>query len=127
MHEDGTLELSLGIWKRKRQQPLVVKIDKEQIPNGQVKEIELVYDRGLWLCLSYEDGKEPKENKNQNRVAIDPGEIHTIAAVCENGESLIITGRKIRSIHRLFQVTPKRYIRKFISNIIFQRFKTTLD
>ncbi|TXK87603.1 RNA-guided endonuclease TnpB family protein, partial [Geobacillus sp. AYS3] len=63
--------------------------------------IELVYDRGLWLCLSYEDGKEPKENKNQNRVAIDPGEIHTIAAVCENGESLIITGRKIRSIHRL--------------------------
>ena len=47
LHEDGTLELSLGIWKRKRQQPLVVKIDKEQIPNGQVKEIELVYDRGL--------------------------------------------------------------------------------
>ncbi|EPR27472.1 Transposase [Geobacillus sp. WSUCF1] len=101
LHEDGTLELSLGIWNRKRQSPLVVKIDKEKLPNGKVKEIELVYDRGLWLCLSYEDGKKPKENPCKNRVAIDPGEIHTIAAICENGESLIITGRKIRSIHRL--------------------------
>ena len=88
-------------WERKNQSPLVVKIEKERLPKGQVKEIEFVYDRGLWLCLSYEDGKQPKENHHVNRVAIDQGEIHTIAAVCENGESIIITGRKMRSIHRL--------------------------
>jgi putative transposase len=34
-------------------------------------------------------------------VGVDPGEIHTISAFGEDGESLIVTGRKIRSIHRL--------------------------
>ena len=53
------------------------------------------------LSIAYEDGQEVKENTFVNRSAIDVGEIHTIAAVAENGENIIITGRKIRSIHRL--------------------------
>src|SRR5690606_17145089 len=33
--------------------------------------------------------------------AVDPGEVHAIAAVTEEGEGLIVTGRKMRSIKRL--------------------------
>lgn len=53
------------------------------------------------LSIAYEDGQQVKEHDFTNRCAIDVGEVHTIAAVAENGENLIITGRKVRSIHRL--------------------------
>jgi putative transposase len=53
------------------------------------------------LCLSYEDGIQPTPRDHGATAAIDPGEIHTISAVNENGESIMITGRKMRSIHRL--------------------------
>ncbi len=33
--------------------------------------------------------------------SIDPGEIHAIATVTEKGDSLVITGRYMRSVHRL--------------------------
>lgn len=98
IHPNGTIELKMGRWERKNQPPIVVKIDKEQIPNGTVKEIEL---RKLMLCLSYENGEQPTTKKEGTIAAGDPGEIHAISAVSENGSSIIITGRKIRSIHRL--------------------------
>ncbi|WP_313432357.1 transposase [Siminovitchia terrae] len=71
------------------------------MPKGKMKEIELIFDRQLMLSIAYEDGREVKENQFVNRAAIDVGEIHTITAVAENGENLIITGRHLRSIHRL--------------------------
>ena len=40
--------------------------------------------------------KTVKEHAFENRSAIDVGEVHTIAAVAENGGDLIITGRKLR-------------------------------
>ena len=73
----------------------------KELPKGQIKEIELIFDRKLMLSIAYEDGQEVKENTFVNRSAIDIGEVHTIAAVAENGENIIITGRKMRSIHRL--------------------------
>ncbi|BAU29810.1 putative transposase [Aneurinibacillus soli] len=99
LHQNGKIELSMGIWERKRQSPIVVYV--KDVPKGQVKEIELVYDRGLRLCLSYEDGIVAEPKQVGIRCAIDVGEIHTIATVAENGANLIITGRKIRSIKRL--------------------------
>ena len=63
--------------------------------------MELIYDRQLMLSIVYDDGQEARTNTFEHRAAIDIGEIHTIAAVAENGENLIITGRKLRSIHRL--------------------------
>lgn len=97
--ENGKIELSLGLFGRKRQQPIVVRI--KDLPPGNIKEIELIYDRGLQLAITYHDGRSPKENNNQCLAAIDLGEIHTIASVCDNGQGVIITGRKIRSIKRL--------------------------
>ncbi|QYY44640.1 RNA-guided endonuclease InsQ/TnpB family protein [Aneurinibacillus thermoaerophilus] len=58
-------------------------------------------DRGLHLCLTYDDGKKAPNPPGSHTCAIDPGEIHTLAAVATTGDSLIVTGRKIRSIHRL--------------------------
>lgn len=66
-----------------------------------VVEIELIYRDGLCLAIKY---KEPKVNKNieSNNVAvIDLGEIHSITSIDNNGNAIIITGRKIRSIKRL--------------------------
>src|SRR5699024_9543262 len=61
----------------------------------------LIYDRQLMLSIVYDDEQEARTNTFEHRAAIDVGEIHTIAAVAEIGENLIITGRKLRSIHRV--------------------------
>ena len=53
--ENGKVELSLGIHGGKRQQPITIWIKK--VPVGQIKEIELIFDRHLMVCLSYEDGR----------------------------------------------------------------------
>lgn len=66
-----------------------------------VVEIELVYRNGLCLAIKY---KEPKANTNiesNNVAAIDFGEIHSITSIDNNGNGVIITGRKLRSIKRL--------------------------
>ena len=88
----------MGNFNGKRQVPLIVWV--KNLPEGKVKEIELVFDRKLMLSLSFEDGKSEREHHSSKKAAIDVGEIHTIAAVAENGENLIITGRKLRSILR---------------------------
>ncbi len=99
IYPNGKIELSMGIWQSKRQKPLILKVGK--LPPHKIKEIELVWDRKLMLALTYDDSTKVKKASGHNIVAIDPGEIHTIAAVCENNQGLIITGRKLRSIKRL--------------------------
>jgi putative transposase len=99
IHKNGKIELSLGIWQSKRQEPITVWI--KNIPEGKVKEIELIYDRKLMLCLVYDDGIEPEVNNHIFTAAIDLGEIHAISSVSENNEGMIITGRKLRSMKRL--------------------------
>ncbi|AMA74214.1 transposase [Aneurinibacillus sp. XH2] len=58
--------------------------------------VRISLSRGIW------EGKRQAPNPpGSHTCAIDPGEIHTLAAVATTGDSLIVTGRKIRSIHRL--------------------------
>jgi len=97
--KNGKIELSLELFHSKRQKPITVRV--KDLPPGKIIEIELIYDRGLQLAIAYDDGKSPKENDNMSIAAIDLGEIHTIASVCDNGQGVIITGRKIRSLKRL--------------------------
>ena len=109
--ETKTLFLSLGIWNHKRQKPIVVKLPKDTIDKlrnivarnkDAISEVELCYNNGLRLHITYNDGVEVEPNPNATEIAgIDLGEIHAIAACATNGKSVIITGRKIRSIHRL--------------------------
>jgi len=97
--EGRKLTLSMGRWNRKQQDPIILTL--ASTPSGTVKEVELVYD-GTWhACLSYEDGVQPTPVQGGSAAAVDLGEIHAIAAVCTNEEALVISGRKMRSIHRL--------------------------
>ena len=96
--DSGRIELSLGA----KRSPIVLYVDKEIVKmRDSIKEIELIYDRKLMLSFSYQDNKTIEKNNNINICAIDPGEVHTISAFAQNGESIIITGRKMRSINRL--------------------------
>jgi putative transposase len=98
IHENGKVELSMG----RGRSPIVVYIDAGQLPSGSIKEIELVYDRKLCLSFCFDNGqKEPDSVPEGTTIGVDLGEIHTIAAYSLKEESLIITGRKLRSIHRL--------------------------
>ena len=99
LHSNGKVELKLGLLNQKRQKPLVVWV--KSLPKGVVKEIELVFDRELKLCMSYEDGVEFQPNTGHRTVAIDIGEIHSLTAIHEDGEAIMITGRKLRSVKRL--------------------------
>jgi putative transposase len=98
IHDNGKIGLSLGTWQNKRQEPIIVWI--RNLHQGKVKEIELIYDRKLMLCLAYEDGSEPEANNNILTASVDLGEIHAISSVSENNKGIIITGRKLRSIKR---------------------------
>ncbi|MCU6710963.1 transposase [Paenibacillus sp. J5C_2022] len=94
---NGKMELSMGIHGGKREKPIVVYAT--HLPEGQIKEIELGYDHGLYLAISY--GMANKPYHKQQSAGVDPGEIHSLAAFREDGDSVIITGRKVRAIHRL--------------------------
>ncbi|GGE18542.1 transposase [Marinithermofilum abyssi] len=96
---NGKIELSMGIHEGKRQKPIV--LHTSDLPEGQIKEIELCYDQRLYLTVSFEDGVENQTYTSQQVAGVDLGEIHTLSSFCENGEALIVTGRKMRSIHRL--------------------------
>ncbi|WP_017436665.1 RNA-guided endonuclease InsQ/TnpB family protein [Saccharococcus caldoxylosilyticus] len=99
VYENGKIELSMGIHHGKREKPIVVYAS--HLPKGMIKEIECCFDQGLYLAVTYEDGQKAKAYKPGSSIGIDLGEVHTIGAFCENGQALLITGRKIRSLHRL--------------------------
>ncbi|MGL4759939.1 MAG: RNA-guided endonuclease InsQ/TnpB family protein [Sarcina sp.] len=94
--ENGNIVLSNGVGREK----ILIKISKD-ISDIEIKEIELIYDRKLMISISYDDGLETMTNNNTNTCGVDLGEIHSIATYCDNEQNLIITGRKMRSIHRL--------------------------
>lgn len=101
IQDNGKIALSMGVYGGKRQLPIMLKIDLKKVPEGRVKELEVIWEKGLKLCITYDDGKEPIENRNTNIASVDMGEIHSIASVTEEGNGLVITGRKMRSIKRL--------------------------
>jgi len=109
--EKNILLLSLGNWDGKRQKAICLEIPQNTMAKiskivssnkDAVSQIELCYDNGLMLCITYDDGKQsPKNIGFTETVGVDLGEIHSIAACATNGNSVIITGRKLRSINRL--------------------------
>lgn len=108
--DDGRIVLKLGLAKGKRQKPMVVRV--KNLPPGQIKEIEFLYDRGPWLAISYDDGLESPPKEVGSTIAVDLGEIHSLAAVSDKGQVLLITGRKIRSIKRLRNKKQKELQKK---------------
>ncbi|WP_416828220.1 RNA-guided endonuclease InsQ/TnpB family protein [Ectobacillus polymachus] len=98
IHEKGRIELSLGIQNGKRVKPLV--IYAKNLPVGDIKEIELCFDHNLYLSVTYDNGSTVVPSTGTQSAGVDMGEIHSFACVTENGQSVILSGRKLRSIHR---------------------------
>lgn len=84
--------------KKRNQQP--VKCYTKEIPNN-IVEIELVYRNKLYLVIKYKEEDIQHLIQSNNVAAIDLGEIHSITSIDNNGNAIIITGRKLRSIKRL--------------------------
>jgi len=82
----------------KRQKP--IKCISKNLPKN-IQEIELVYINKLYLACKYIDKKEYKQINSSNESSIDLGEIHSITSIDNNGNAIIVTGRKIRSLKRL--------------------------
>ena len=98
--DNGKILLSMGIWKGKRQKPIVVHV--KGLPSTiDIKQIELIYDGKLKLGIMYENGTEEPEQVQGQLAAIDMGEIHGVAATTESGDAVVITSRKLRSVQRL--------------------------
>ena len=107
--EKNQMSLSFGVWNHK-QQGVSVDLPKETIKKireilsknpDAVSQIELCYCNGLKFHITYDDGEATKSNDFVQSAGVDLGEIHAITACAENGNSVIVTGRKLRSIHRL--------------------------
>jgi putative transposase len=90
--------MSLGVQHGKRVKPLVVYA--KNLPIGEIKEIEVCFDRKLYLSITYDGGNMVAPTTGTQSAGTDMGEIHSFACVTENGKSVIVSGRKLRSIHR---------------------------
>jgi putative transposase len=97
--DGNTIYLSMGNQDGKRQHP--IRITVPHLPDAKIKEIELIYDQKLMISLSYENGNAAVESIGIHTAGVDLGEIHSITATSSDNNAIIITGRKVRSIHRL--------------------------
>jgi putative transposase len=82
-----------------KKKPKSIKCYAKTIPQN-IVEIELLYRNGLKLAIKYKEPDIKHVIQSDNVVSIDLGEIHSITSIDNNGNSIIITGRKIRSIKR---------------------------
>lgn len=99
--EGDTFLFSMGNHGGKRIPALKVKTTGIPIDPMHMKEVELCFDTEYYLSVTYDDGSAPEPYASDRSVGVDLGEIHSIAAFAEHGESVLISGRKVRSIHRL--------------------------
>lgn len=98
-YKNHEIRLAKKVGENKRPQKPVI-CSFKTMPKH-VVEIELVYRNGLCLAVKYKEPKTNADIKSNNVAAIDFGEIHSITSIDNNGNGVIITGRKLRSIKRL--------------------------
>lgn len=97
-YKNNQVRLSRKIGEDKKVKPPVTCTFKTMPKH--VVEIELVYRNGLCFAIKYKEPKANEDIKEDNVATIDFGEIHSITSIDNNGNAIIITGRKIRSIRR---------------------------
>jgi putative transposase len=117
-YEKGVLKLAKAKLGKggygKKQKPVIC--HAKTIPQN-IKQIELVYRDGLKLYIKYIVEDKHILIQSENAASIDLGEIHTIASIDNNGNSIIITGRKMRSIKRLYNKEWGKIRRKMSKRI----------
>ena len=81
--------------KKTKQNP--IKVFVKSLPDN-IVQIELIYKKEYRLSIKYIEDREYLSISSTNCAAIDLGEIHSITSIDNNGNTIIITGRKMRSI-----------------------------
>jgi putative transposase len=71
IHADGKIELSMGIHNGRWEKPIVIRT--RNLPEGEIKEMELCYEKELYLSVTYEDGTTADPYQQQRAVGVDPG------------------------------------------------------
>lgn len=97
-YDNGIIKLSKGKVGGKSVER--VKCYAKTIPQN-IVEIEIVYKHKLLLAIKYKEEDNYKQIESNNEASIDLGEIHAITSIDNNGNAIIITGRKLRSDKRL--------------------------
>jgi putative transposase len=78
-------------------------------PPNDITEVELIHRGGTYyLAIRYKVKSEYLQIQSQNKASIDLGEIHSITSIDNNGNAVIITGRKLRSIKDLRNINLAR-------------------
>jgi putative transposase len=101
--EDGYLRLSNGRGKP----PLKIKLPA-RLKGLVIKQVQLVWRRnGYWLHIAV---VKPALEKVQGDAvaAVDPGEVHALT-LTDGREALVISGRQLRSLHRLRNKTLRKF------------------
>lgn len=95
---DGVLILSNG----RGREPLSISLP-ERYQNYHIQQVELTWDVNHYcLCLNTDTGlTDAPLTERRKTLGVDMGEIHIAAAVTDKGESLVISGRVLRSVKRL--------------------------
>lgn len=88
-----------------------IKCYSKNLPQN-IKEVELIWRNKLYLAIKYLDNTEYQQIQSNNTSAIDLGEIHAITSIDNNGNAIIITGRKLRSIKYLRNKNQARIYEK---------------
>ncbi len=74
--------------------------DVKSIPQN-IAEIELIYKDKYYLAIKYKQENNTNLIQSGNVASIDLGEIHGITSIDNNGNCVILTNRKLRSLIRL--------------------------
>jgi putative transposase len=82
----------------RKQKP--IKCHLKSMPNN-IVEIELIYRNGLKLAIKTKEENNNVLIQSENEASIDLGEIHSITSIDNNGNTIIITGRKLREVKQL--------------------------
>jgi putative transposase len=77
-----------------------IKCRVKSLPQS-IVEVELVYTDKYYLSIKYKEEDSKQLIQSENVCGLDLGEIHAITAVDNNGNAIIITNRKVRSMVRL--------------------------
>ena len=95
---DGRLLLSNG----RQRVPLVLKVPGEYLERS-ICQVELTWRADHYeLCLTIDTGiPNPSPNEGGQMAGIDLGEINIAAVTVESGESLVVSGRALRSVKQL--------------------------
>jgi len=77
----------------------------ERLWNKKIKELRFVPSHGIWYTeYVYEMGAVPQVT-GQNAIGIDPGLNNWVSAVCTNGKSFLMSGKRLKSINQWWNKT----------------------